>query len=199
MTELIRKPASSSNGGELTNETQTIQGDKTFTGNVIINGESIVEATESNLGLVKKARHLSAYLTSTTTHASAADFTIVYGTVENNTFGGSYNSGTGVFTAPTTGLYHICISAGVIDTASSNHILIANLRLTKNGTVFKVWDENYGTAPVVRTAAQINQTLLLNAGDTISATIVAVTSDGGNWQLVGGTNRYCTLTIHEVI
>jgi hypothetical protein len=49
MTDLIRKPASSSTGGELTDGAQTIPGDKTFTGNV-----TIQEASSSNLGLVKK-------------------------------------------------------------------------------------------------------------------------------------------------
>lgn len=99
---------------------------------------------------------MSASLSTTTAYGTNA--TIVFDSVEFDT-SAAYNNTTGVFTAPTTGIYNISVSAEV----SVNN---STLYLWKNGTTSIGYLETLISTPIVlvQNAAML---VSLAAGDTI--------------------------------
>lgn len=93
---------------------------------------------------------------------------------------GLYSSGT--YTAPTRGMYGISAAVRVQTTPVVDHT--ASLFIYKNGSAFKQFLHRFKVASTTSTDIQVNDQLLLNAGDTIE---IYCNAEGTSPSIVDGT------------
>ena len=158
------------------------------------------EASESNLGLVHKPKHMVHQKTANST--GLTDNTtqdVVFNSEVVNTFTGSeYNTSTGVFTASEAGLYNIQATVGVSE--SGGDILRSILYINKNGSVYcRAYELTMASNQDIQTASGSGSHILsLEANDTVKITIYCNTDAGATWTISGNSNGISLLTITKI-
>lgn len=153
-----------------------------------VNSTGVMTFTDSTLGALWAVRGGSTF-----TMASTGTTTLLYNNIEFQTSGGSYNAGTGTYTAPRAGIYQVnasldlifnCFIAGAIqlqissNATSSNFYVLANLPAT--------------TGEITLNISGMYQ---LTAGQTIFAQFVVLTAAFGASPIM---NQGSSLTITKV-
>lgn len=162
------------------------------------------EASENNLGLVKKPKHLFYVQTSTSTgNASASEQDLIFGTQVSDTFdSGDLNTSTGVFTAPEAGVYLFNVNTTVQDDADSSTITAATIQIYLNGSSYFIRSYSLDTAANTgdkRHPLDISTSLSLSASDTVKFSVIVSLSNGGDYNINGtSANRQTNLAITKI-
>jgi len=170
--------------------TTQIKGDatSTFGGEIKTNNDSII----SNRPIV------SAYLTATVSISEATNSTIPYNATQIDT-DNAFNTSTYKFTVPTgkAGKYWIHNSVRM-DTGTNTDLNIGQAMIYKNGALVKRQYDNF-TANYIRASHNVVTAILdLAEGDTISGAVYGNTQDNGGITLASGTT-YSNLYIYKLI
>ncbi len=117
------------------------------------------------------AVQFSAYKSADATNATgnATVYTIVCDTVVENV-GGGYNNGTGVFTAPISGLYYFMCIVDMANIGAAHTIGLVEMGILGTPNFYHSFDSNpfdMATSSSAATSLVYEQTWLLNAGDAI--------------------------------
>ncbi len=129
----------------------------------------------------------------TTNYTSSIDNTIIFNT-ESIDQGNNYNPATGIFTVPSSGLYHIDVACAFTVSPSPtlySQIRIIGASITLSSSLNQI--EQNGSWQ-----GQISTTLYLTAGQTIKATLYHINSGSTYTHLntLSGQNRF---SIHKVL
>lgn len=157
-------------------------------------------ASENNVGLVKKPKHLFAVQTAAFVFAHNTQTDVVFGTVVSNTFAsGNYNSSTGVFTASESGLYTIQANFAIKDDNDNGQMTLWQSVLFLNGSQYLATDNNNAGVGTNRRRDSIAVTLTLSASDQLKFRVLAFTGDSGNVAVDGtSANKLTNLSITKI-
>lgn len=173
MTELVRKPATSTESGEITTGDQTFAGNKSFTGEVVINGTPVKSVWVH-------------YLLSSGA-AIGHNIDVNFGTeVTDNT--NSYDGTT--FTAPYDGFYNINATLTLSDQSITSGIFIG-IDLYVNASVaarLDIFESTSTTTQFQSINGSVNK--FLSQGDTLT---IRTNFSGGTYAFQTGVNSHLSI------
>jgi hypothetical protein len=211
--------ASASNRGVITTGTQTIAGDKTFTGNILANKNIHFPVTSSTEGFIEQESRLGfgtypilhtysgntgTYSTNTFVGFGAGNFTMLTDATNNSSFGAN------TLQSLTTGALNTSIgsgSGGGLTTGSSNSLLgrTSGVALTTGSNNTFIGTAS-GAAITTGSGNVIIGSNIGNFSSSLTNNIVLASGagikaqhDGTNWTLTGGATITGQLTLNSTI
>ena len=151
----------------------------------------------SSTGQVTQPRYWVRLYRSATQALSNNTSTFVIWDAIETTFGGTSNWSVSVplsaVAVPVNGLYQISYEIIFQNNSTAYRLGWIEINSVSPGTTRRYGEHQGPAASISQTAFVGSETLQLSAGDTVS--IAANQASGGNLNLLGGTNQYCTLRI----
>ena len=158
---------------------------------------SINCSSVSSTGQVTQPRYwVRLYRSATQALTNNTSTFIIWDTIET-TFGGTSNWSVSVplsaVAVPVNGLYEIAYEIIFQNNSTAYRLGWIEINSVSPGTTRRYAEHQGPAASISQTAFVGTEIIQLSAGDTVS--IAANQASGGNLNLLGGTNQYCTLRI----